>query len=416
MTDIRDLLSPRKPIGSRLLIVLIAVAGTASTAQAQPLTADEAVRLALANADNRIVIDAPVDRAAGHVRSAQTWRNPELSIEREGADGLSGDGSETMVQIERQFDFSGRRMIAARGAEADLNAARFGRQVGQAELRAEAEAGFYALIEAEAERDALARFSGQLTELQSATVLRVEAGDASQLELERVRQEALRIPALEAESHLAIERAQDRLYVLTGINPRGFSGASGTLLPAAEEFVAIGSTNGSARLRRLQAEADAAGAREDAASRFTPDVTLGVGVRHTEGMGGETGVLMTASLPLPLFDRNEGERQTAEADARMAQARARVERRRLEAEAERLHRRATAFHSSATRYETDALSSAMELRRIALVSYAGGEIGVLEAIDAIRTAYEAEIQAISLQRQARRATIDLHRLLVETDL
>ncbi len=416
MTNTMSLLASKKPITGRLLIMVLAIAGTASVAQAQPLTADEAVRLALANADNRIVMDAPVDRAAGHVRSAQTWRNPELSIEREGAEGLGGDGSETVVQIEREFDFSGRRLMEARSAEADLTAARFGRRVGQAELRAQAQFGFYALLEAEAERDALARFSSQLAELQSATELRVDAGDASQLELERVRQEALRVPALEAEAQLAIEHAQDELYILTGIDPRGFSGTSGTLLPAAEEIAASGSADASARLRMLQAEADAAGAREDAASRFTPDVTLGVGVRHTEGMGGETGMLVTASLPLPLFDRNEGERQAAEADARMAQARARVERRRLEAEAERLRRRAIAFHGSATRYELDALNSAMELRRIALVSYAGGEIGVLEAIDAIRTAYEAEVHAISLQRQARQATINLHTLLVEAEL
>ena len=415
MPDLRHLFASKTPIGARPLLVALTALTATATAYAQPLTADETVRLALENADNRIVIDAPVDRAAGQVRSARTWRNPELSVEREGADGFGGDGSETFVQVEREFDLSGRRNLQALGAEADLEAARFGRRVGRADLRAEAEAAFYALLASDAERQALAGFAEQLSELQTATHRRVDAGDASQLELERVRQETLRLPALQAETRLAVERAQDELYILTGVDTRILEGLSGTLLPEVRDISGASAAAASPRLQMLEAEAAAAGAREDAASRVTPDVTLGVGVRHTEGMGGETGLLVTASAPLPLFDRNEGERQSAEADARMAEARVRVERRRLQADAERLRRRAAAFHATASGYQAEALTSAVELRRIALVSYAGGEIGVLEAIDAIRTAYEAEVHAITLQRQARQATIALHQLLAETE-
>lgn len=415
MPDPRHVLSSKTPTVARPFVLAMTALLVSATAHAQPLTAEETVRLALENADNRIVIDAPVDRAEGHVRSARTWRNPELSVEREGADGFGGDGSETFVQVEREFDLSGRRAMQARGAEAELAAARFGRRIGQADLRAQAQAGFYALLAAEAEREALAGFAEQLSALQTATRRRVDAGDASQLELERVRQETMRLPTLEAETRLAFERAQDDLYILTGIDTRTLEGLSGTLLPGAGDISTTGAASTSPRLQMLEAEAEAAGARENAASRVTPDVTLGVGVRHTEGMGGETGLLVTASAPLPLFDRNEGERQAAEADARMAEARVRVERRRLQADIERLRRRAAAFHATASGYQAEALTSAVELRRIALVSYAGGEIGALEAIDAIRTAYEAEVHAITLQRQARQATIDLHQLLAETE-
>ena len=92
-------------------------------AMAQDLTADEAVRMAFENAENRALIESPVEAAQGQLEASQTWRNPVLAVEREGADGFGGDGSETFVRVERDFDWSGRRALEARGAAADVEAA-----------------------------------------------------------------------------------------------------------------------------------------------------------------------------------------------------------------------------------------------------------------------------------------------------
>jgi cobalt-zinc-cadmium efflux system outer membrane protein len=401
----------KRPITARLSAVLLAVAA-ASPAFAQPLTEAEVVARALDHADNLAIATAPVGDAEGRLATAQARPNPVLSVEREGADGFGGDGSDTFVRIEQAFDVSGRRGLQAQGARADLEAAQRLRDVGLAELRSAARTAYYDLVAAEAEAVALATLAEELAALEQATRQRVDAGDASQLELERVRQETLLVPTLEVEARLAIEAAEDEIYILTGIDPYSYDGAAGTLLPG--DIGADGNAAaGSARIAALEAEAEAARARELAAERVTPDVTVGLGLRQTEGPADETGVLVSASVPLPIFNRNEGERRSREADARLAEARLRRERRRIEAEAARLQRQAAQLHAAAIAFEGEALASAIELRRIALVSYRAGEIGVLEAIDANRTAYETELRSISLKRRAREASIALEELIAE---
>ena len=405
----------KRPILARCFAATAATLIWTSVATAQTLTAEQAVQLALENAENRVFAEAPAEAAQGAVISAETWRNPVLSVDREGEDGFGGDGSETSVSIERDFDFSGRRTLEIRSAQAELLAARNAGRITLAELRAETLTAFYAVLAAEAEQAAVSALSDQLSALEDATRRRVDAGDASRLELERVRQETLRLPALTAEARLAVQAARDALFVATGADLVTTANPVGDLLPETVSAEALSSLDGSARLSVLEAEVAAAEAREDAASRIAPEVTLGVGVRHIEGMGEETGVLMSASVPLPLFDRNRGEQHARAADARLAEARLRRERRRLEAEAALLARRSLALHETAQSYEAEALTSARELRRIALVSYSAGEIGALEAIDAMRAAFEAERQAISLKHRMREAEIALHALLAETE-
>ncbi len=405
----------KRPIMARCFAAMAATLIWTNLAAAQTLTAEQAVQLALENADNRIFADAPAEAAQGAVISAETWRNPVLSVEREGEEGFGGDGSETSVSVERDFDFSGRRALEIRSARAELLAARNAGRITLAELRAETLTAFYGLLAAEAEHAAVAALSDQLSALEDATRRRVDAGDASQLELERVRQETLRLPALTAEARLAVQAARDALFVATGADLATTADPVGDLLPETVSTEVLRSLDGSARLGVLEAEVAAAEAREGAASRIVPEVTLGVGVRHVEGMGGETGVLMSASVPLPLFDRNQGEQRARAADSRLAEARLRRERRRLEAEAALLARRTIALHETAQSYDAEALSSARELRRIALVSYRAGEISALEAIDAMGAAFDAERQAISLKHRTRDAEIALHALLAETD-
>ena len=405
----------KKPIVSRCLALLICSVTLPAIASAQVLTADEAVRLALENTPNRVFIDAPSQMAQGAVISAETWRNPVLSVEREGERGFGGDRVETTVSLERAFDFSGRRSLHADGARADLVAARAQGFVTQADLQADTLGAFYGVLAAQAELEAAERLREQFVSLEAATLQRVEAGDASRFELERVRQETLVLPGFVSEAQLNMQGARDELFIATGSERALSARIEGDLLPGTEGLATLGGANIPARLAVLEAGVEAAAARETAASRLAPEVNLGLGVRHAAGMGAETGVVVSASLPLPLFDRNQGERLARAADARLAEARLRREQRRIEAEAGALRRRAAVLHQTATDYEADALVSAREMQRIALVSYQSGEISVLEAIDALRAAFDAETRAISLKFRARQAEIALNALLAETE-
>ena len=412
----------KKPIIARFLPAIVLL--VAGAAQAQTLTAEKVVRLALERPETVETLAAPVDAAEGDLVKARTPRNPVFRYEREGTDGLGGDGAENFYRLERKFDLSGRRSLARRAARARVTAARHASADARAALRAEALRRFYKVLAAKARAAAALALAEHLAELEDAVASRQRAGDASTYDLARVRQETVRAPAQQSRAEADMFAARQRLGALIGgeqISERTM--LSGDLLPPPPAPVAslVAQVDTLPRLRALAAQAEAFRHEKKAAGKIMPDVTLGAGVKTFDRVGplgrtdNEAGVLLSLSVPLPLFDRNQGAYRRASAEARNAAARYALARDRLHAEIRGLANRAAALRQAATEYRNDTRASAAESVRIARVSYEAGEIGVMEAIDTLRAAYEAELGLIALQRDARAAFIALHELIPETE-
>lgn len=405
----------KKPIAARCFALLL----VAGPAHAQTLTEDDVVRFAIERPENRAIIEAPIEAAAGELQNIKTWRNPVFSYEREGVDGLGGSGTEgveSSYSLEREFDVSGRRQLQRKSADASLTAARYGATSARQRLSAAASRRFYDVVAAEAELTRLTALGTSLEKLESQTEARTRSGDASRYDLERVRQEAFAVGPKIAEAETALVAAKKRLGALVG--PKAMNEVStfeGDLIPDEIAIGAAASGGAIPQVAALSAEADAADLAARAASRAVPDVTLGAGVRTFGEQSEETGILLNLSVPLPLFDRNQGEHRAASARAREARARYRLQRDALEAEREALADRAMRLRASALIYREGALASATELARIAGVSFNAGEISVFEALDALNAATETQALAITLARDAREAVIALKELSPETD-
>lgn len=411
MKRLRHPITPKTPILHRFLILPV-FALLAAPALAQTLTADNAARQALERPEASQIIDAPVGVAEGNLTSARTWSNPTLSVEREGVEGFSGDGSETFIQLEQTFDVSGRRTLNRRGAEADLRAATLSAISERARIDAEARRRFYAALAANEAVEIERRYKRELEDLLAATERRQVGGDASQYDVERVRQEFLAADVVLTEAEARAFEARQSLGALLG--PDQIDGLTllGVLLPdtipEAEEGIAPS-------VAALEAEAEAADWRKRSASRYTPDVTVGAGFRQIEGPFDETGLLLSFSVPLPLFDRNQGEYRARLADAQAAEARLRLAEDQINADLTALRFRATSLRDAAARYNAGALASATELRRIATAAFNGGEIAVFEVIDSLSSARDAERQSLALTLDARTAALAIAERLPETN-
>lgn len=399
----------KTPILHRLLW-LPAMAFLASQASAQTLTADEAARFALDRPEASQLIEATVDAAEGNLTTARTWSNPEISVDREGVDGLSGDGSETVIQLEQTFDVSGRRWLNRRGAEADLRAATLSAVSERARIDAEARRRFYEAFAADEAVQIEQQYKEDLEALLATTERRQTGGDASQYDVERVRQEFLAADIVVTEAEARAFQARQSLAALIGTDQIANTALVGLLLPDTTPDT----TNGmSPSVAALEAEAEAADWRKRSAGRYTPDLTVGAGFRQIEGPFDETGLLLSFSVPLPLFDRNQGEYQARSAEARAANARLRLAEDQMNADLSALQFRSASLRDAAERYEAGALASASELRRIATAAFNGGEIAVFEVIDALSSARDAERQSLSLKLEARTAALSIAERLPE---
>ena len=164
-----------------------------------------------------------------------------------------------------------------------------------------------------------------------------------------------------------------------------------------------------AELRALQQLAERATLEADAARRArlpSPNVFGGM-KRADDASGRETGGVFGLSVAVPLFDAGgrDAARWTAE------RARVEAERASIEYQHPQRDRRVLprCWRFARRRSRKTRPGAAEELVQIAEVAYREGEVGILELLDAVRTASRAGIRTIDLRLEARLAQIALER-------
>ena len=183
--------------------------------------------------------------------------------------------------------------------------------------------------------------------------------------------------------------------------------APDTMPPTVDELMTRAETS-RGELVALARELDAAGFAEQAAARrVIPEPELVAGTKTSNAVGGDVGSILSVHVALPLFDRARPERAAAQARGRQVRAEAEVLRQTIRAQiaawrAAVVERRAIAArHRAALGPGTD------QIERIAQISYDAGERGILELLDAHRTAATARIRQAELDAAVHEAEIEL---------
>jgi cobalt-zinc-cadmium efflux system outer membrane protein len=167
---------------------------------------------------------------------------------------------------------------------------------------------------------------------------------------------------------------------------------------------------------RLQATAAEARLRATRL-RYLPDPEIGVGYarwRSIPGAASNAGggaLLLSASIPLPIFDHGQGSIQQKLEQSRAARVQ--------ERDVQNLIAREVALAASTLRaarvayqeYRTGAQKDAEAVRRIAEISYREGRGSILELLDAYSSYLRVQEQALDLRARALGAGIDLQQAL-----
>jgi len=393
----------------RFLISCALVSVTATAARAQtipdPLTEDDAVRIAQATQSVAALNAAQLDLARSAVERERRWRNPVLQITREGA-----AGAEDYVTLSQSFDFSGRRSLRRRAAE--LRAEATGHDVAsqQLELARLVRAEFNRAVRQQELVRALTAWSERIAAA-SATAVRLQAGgevsgyDRRRLERERIG----------AEARLAAERgslaaARRRLAALLGVAELPevtLEGATASEIPSDADVAAL--VERRADVAAIAKRIEAAKLDRDAARRWrVPLFDLSAGVKSIEA---GSGAILGAGAALPVFQRNQDEILRAGAELSLLEAQRTLLLTRAAGEAGGLAAEARELRGAARLFREQALPTSERLTVTAEAAYRAGEVGILELLDAYRTALDAEVEAAELQRRAREAEIDLARAL-----
>jgi len=394
-----------------LAALALACACSPLAAWSSPLTLDAAIDLALrAN---------PTLRAAGSEVAAQeaaltqagALPNPELELLRE---GQGSDNRTTTATLNIPIELGGKRAARVDAAQQERELAAIALEAERSRVRAATAAAFHDVVAAQ-ERERMAQELVALAgRALAAAGKRVEAGTLSPVEETRARvaQGSARIETLQAGRDL--EGARIRLAALWAGDARRLAivAPQAAVLPPApplDQLLAQLDRSPAMRHARTQVGHREALARLEK-SRRTPDVSVIVGAQR-EGPDTRNRAVLGLSVPLPLFNRNDGAVLDALRRVDKARDEADAEGVRLRAELAQAHARLTAALAECALISTDILPGAEDAQRAASRGFELGKFGLIDVLDAQRVLAQSKNHYLTAVLDAHRAAADIARLL-----
>ncbi|WP_040787401.1 TolC family protein [Massilia niastensis] len=359
----------------------------------------------------------PEIRAAGHELAAQDGAltqagalpNPELELLREGKDGPNRSST---VQLSIPLELGGKRSARVHAARRGQEVAALELDAIRARIRAETLAAFHELVAAR-ERS---RLAGELAALArqatGAAGKRVVAGKASPVEETRARvaEAGFRIDALQADREL--ERARIRLAALAGGDPQRIEvidlGALEPpgLVPLPTLLARLEQAPGLRRARAQLGQREALVEVERA--RRIPDVNVVLGTKREDE---RRQAVVGLSVPLPLFNRNQGGLLESLRRSDKARDEVQAEDVRLRAELSDAHARLAAALRETDLIRTDILPGAESAYRATSRGFELGKFSFLEVLDAQRTLFQSKNQYLLAIAESHRASAEIERII-----
>jgi len=387
-----------------LLCLLLAATATASAQASGSLSLPEALSAAFAQNPELAAAGREIGIAEGERRQAGLIPNPQLSWEVE---DTRRETRTTTVTLSQPLELGGKRgaRIAVAGAgqtiaQLDLERQRNG-------LRADVVQAFHAALRAQTALE-LAQQSQALTERGLRVVQgRVTAGQSSPVEATRAQVQLAQAQAQVRRAASQRSVAYQALARLTGSPVARFDRLLATDLspgaaPAAEALLARVEQTAEWRLAAAQVERGEASLGSEKAQRI-PDLTVSLGSQYSREDRERVNVV-GLSMPLPLFDRNQGNVLVAARRADQARDLRNAVELRLRSETRSaLSQWATAMQEVQA-YNRTILPSAQQAVDTATRGFEMGKFAFLDVLDAQRTLIEARglyLQALASATDAR---------------
>lgn len=371
------------------------------------LNEEEAIRQGLSRGDFVDLQHGRLQAAEADAIAAGQWTNPTLEYSREHINSSPKTTEQTWM-LSQTFDVSGRRNLSREAARARLKAVTANNASRRLEMAAEIRRSFYAALFQQETIRATETWVQRFGRIESMIEKLTRAGEASGYDRRRLARELKTAEAKLAAGRAELDRVLTRLMTLTGT--AATPSLNGELLPTTLTPVdrALGKLDQHPDLQALSHRAEAADLEGRSASRGTiPDVTVGLGPKFVDdGNNSDSGLVVSLSVPLPVFDRQQAGQKRAVAEALQSRAEYRLVKNHAEGELRGLYRLAEGLRSTAVDFRHRAVASSPDLLRIAEAAYQGGESSLLELLDAYRGVLESEITALELEKRARDARIE----------
>jgi cobalt-zinc-cadmium efflux system outer membrane protein len=332
--------------------------------------------------------------AQARIRQARLWPNPELEVEREnfgGAGRFSGsDSAETTISLAQSLPLGGDIKRRRELAEFQSDLADWDYHAARLDTLVEVTQRFVRALAADRKLDLAKKELEIALTTESITSGRVEAGDASPVELARVV-----VPVVTAELELSqAERSQQaayrRLSLSWGAKSVTFVRVNGDLdslspVPKLQEL--IRHINQNPAVARWTTEISVRIAEKRLAkAEAIPNLNGRFGVRRHHATD-DNALVVGISLPLPFFDRGQGNIHAALMGEASARSRRRAAEHRIEGMLSDVYSELVTAQEEAVALRERALPAADKAYKATLFAFKEGKLPFFDVLDVQRTLF-----------------------------
>ena len=337
------------------------------------------------------VLKAKEDAARSSVLTAESYLNPEIEVGT-GPSRFRTPSSSTNqrrnygVNISQPLEFPNVRGAKKAVAESRVNYASSVTEATMINLSLQIKKAFYDVLQneavlkiAEGDRDALKN-------IREKVALRVEVGEAPRYELIKADTELI---AAQRDADAALLRISESKFYLRGLVSKSITdsfGLIGSLPPSDINLNADFLKNEiskSPKLKQIKASADVAENRLRLEEKLiNPGLTLNAGVDQDPDI---TSYRFGISIPIPIWNRRQGQIGEAAAGYRELQAQYTDQELALRRDIESAFQRYLIAQQQVKTFESGLLDQAESVLKVAESAYRYGERGILEYLDAQRT-------------------------------
>lgn len=394
----------------RTLLGAAALWAAACAAQAQTLTLDTALQTAFANNPDLAAAQWEIDIAQGGRQQAGLIPNPVASWDVE---GTRRDSRTTSIKISQALELGGKRGARIDVASRVQDAAALTLEQRRNTLRAEVIDNYYGALRAQ-ERLDLAQRSMAVAERGLVVANgRVTAGKASPVEATRAQVQVSEIRLELDRAQIGLTDAYRRLAASTGSAAPNFQAVatqnlSAPTVPSATQLLARLEQTAELRLAELSILQNEASVGLEKAQRI-PDLDVSIGSQYDASVR-ERVNLVGVSMPIPLFNRNQGNVLAASRRADQARDLRNAAELRLRTETRQALDLWQSANTEVRAFNQQILPAAQSAVDSATRGFEMGKFSFLDVLDAQRTLIAARTQYLTATAQATDAWVRIERI------
>jgi cobalt-zinc-cadmium efflux system outer membrane protein len=374
-----------------------------AAAQTHTLSLQEAIDLALANSPALKAARTQIDQSRAQETTAGLRPNPVLQGDAQflpifspsnfSADNFNQD-QQYDIGIGYLFERGGKRQKRLQAARDQTEVTRSGVRDAERNLAFSVAQQFTGALLAKANLDFAVQNLESFRKTVEISETRQQAGDISQGDLLRIKVQLLQFETDVSSARVALQQARVTLRQLIGFD----SVAADYQLVGELTYQPLTETLEQAQATALQRRPDLAAARQSltaarsqtalAQANAKPDPTTSASYSHTAGMSSASFVF---NIPLPVFNRNQGEI----ARSRFAESQAMFDAKAAEeavlSDVQSVYEQAKAAGSIVDLYASGYLKQAQDSREITGFAFRQGAASLIDLLDAERTFRNTEL-------------------------